>query len=283
MDYGQAHALMTTHAERVLRGGGFMRDVDQNAKKLKNATWLLKGAQSMGGIAYVLELFRKPIIQFYDDRVSLNDHGYFSRTTHDRFNEYLPRGFRVWGQYIPWLKRTLGFVKTPMGVFPYNMPTNFSYDGHNLDGLHARAAETVARIPAYVERYLTDLFDNKNSYKENSLLEDNVAENIYLNVTRRDLIVVCESAVASNECVYGGMHIVDVVRVLIEEGAAAFKAARTKTQRADRTERLVKYQRALPIIHAGGLKKRLRWDLRQYLVNQMEFDSVEWHRREHGA
>lgn len=279
MDYEQAHALMTTHAERVGRGRGFMSTVDQSAKKLKNATWLHSESTPGDSTSYRLTLFKKPIIHFYPEHVRLDDHGYFSRTTHDRFNEYLPRGFRVWGHYFPWLKETLGFIRTPTGVYPYNMPTHFSYDGHSLDGLHARAAETVASVPDYVERYLSDLFNHKGGYKEGCIPEDNVAENIFLNVIRRDLIVVCENVVSSTSCMYDGVHVVDITKILVEEGFAAFKAARTKAQRADRTERLVKYQRALPIIHAGELKKRLRWDLRHYLVRQMEFDAVEWHRR----
>lgn len=276
MDYGQAQCLMDEHTRRIHKGGGFLRGLNQNAKKLKNETWLLRGAQSTGGLVYVLELFKKPILHFYPDRVELNDHGYFSRTTHDRFNEYLPRGFRVWGQYIPWLKRTLGFVKTPVGVFPYNMPLRFSYDGSCLDSLHADAASVVEKIPEYVEDYLSALFSKRMS---TAWVDHVVGDYVLHDVKHASLILNCTPTRASADPMHGGMNINDVVRILVEEGINAFKEARGRVQRAHRLELALKHGRGLPIIHASKLRKQLRHALREYLIDHMAFDHVEWHRR----
>ena len=84
-------------------------------KKLENATWLHAVVGDGGHERLVdLVLFDKHILTWHPNGdLALDTHGWMLRTTKDRYNKYLPSGFRVW-QYRPFW-----FIKTPQGTLPF--------------------------------------------------------------------------------------------------------------------------------------------------------------------
>src|SRR5215203_4379012 len=93
MDYERAKAIMDEHEARVRRGTGIITRHNPSAKKLKNQTWLHYNKDCH----YTLSYFSHNIIEYHPKYVLLNDCGYFSHSTMQRFNEYLPRGFHLSG------------------------------------------------------------------------------------------------------------------------------------------------------------------------------------------
>jgi hypothetical protein len=84
-------------------------------KKLENATWLTQSVEMDSGDRLIdLVLFNKHILTWYPNGdIALDTQGWMYRTTKDRYNKYLPSGFRIWQDRPFW------FLKTPIGVLPF--------------------------------------------------------------------------------------------------------------------------------------------------------------------
>jgi hypothetical protein len=96
-------------------------------KKLENETWLERVTQ-LDEAEYLVDLvlFNKHILTWYPDgSIALDNKGFWRRTTLDRFNNYLPSGFRVWQCSPYW------YLKTPRGVLPYRNEITLTADGND--------------------------------------------------------------------------------------------------------------------------------------------------------
>lgn len=302
MDYSQAEDIIEKVVEHYQR-----QDRLVTIKKLKNATWLKRETEPATDEFmhfYTLELFGKKIIEYHKEYLRINDFGFFSRTTHDRFNEFLPRGFRVSGYTPMFLRRPVGFVRTNIGNFPYNMPMCFQYDGTLLDedmkpsGLVAlveltKAGDTLQKIPAYVDAYLDRLLGDERTWDvpgkalavdyfrwSDEEVRVNVAKAINWNL-HFAYLATCLRTVAGGlpDPLVDGMDNEDVLEILVEGGHRPFKQVRSNDDEAHRLEALLFHQKRIVPTPYGGLRKKLRIMLIDALVRAMGFEHVEWNRR----
>ncbi len=287
MDYEQARALINEHAFRVENSVGIVaQNGDPNAKKLKNRTWLVTGSNG-----YYLELFGKRIIYWKKELFDLQDHGFFSRTTHDRFNEYMPRGFRVHGVTYPFLRKVwgpVGLVTTPKGTYPYAMPMSFKYDGYSADwgGLCNTIPAVLARLPRYIDRHVDALlkgppfpssefgafatFDG-DKYVVSRRMGLAIEQNHY---GRTLLMMACRES----EKQVGGLDLTTCEKLLREDGYNIFADNKTKAGLASRMETALSIGR-VPHIKYATLRSTLRNCLIEFVMEKLGFDRVEWHRR----
>lgn len=303
MDYAQAEQVIRAHDENMSRSSGAVAEHRWNWKKLEHRTWLarepLEHDETGGPHYYALRLFQKEIITFYQKGVTLDDHGFFSYTTHNRFNKYLPRGFRVYGATDPRLRRLFGYIKTPMGVFPYTMPATFEYSGHMPAGLTNRADEAIRQLPTYANEYLERLLDGGD---RDFVCNDKHATELYLagaitaplndgeksqraasiilaNEFHRHLLTLACAEKIGAHWIGKNTPLENAVEMLVNGEAAAFKSARTQAEVAQRMELVIKYKRAIEPINRATLRSRLRKLITDYLIERIGFAAVEWNRR----
>lgn len=313
MDYGEAAEIIRQHSLNIQAARGVVRGHASDKKKLKNETWLVwetvdgRDASTdmiAGESFYSLKLFDKTIISFYSTHLKMHDRGFFSRTTHDRFNEFLPRGFRVWGTTFRELRRLLGFIKTPAGVFPYNMPARFRYSGENLDSMTPLASEAAHLLPSYLDQYLSyllsrhnealspiqeeeedlflDLFESHNPSgdPDSGVSSSNAAMAVVRNKFYPTLVRRAAQLHGLPDKFADVLNSpLEIATLLVKEGASAFKRVRTKADLAQQTERVIEHRMPIPVIREPTLRKQLKTCLNQYMLDVLGFDKVQWHRR----
>ncbi len=289
MDYEKASGVISKHAFRVENSVGIVaQNGDPNAKKLKNRTWLCTG-----GDGYYLELFGKRIIYWQKESFELQDHGFFSRTTHDRFNEYMPRGFRVHGVTYPFLRKVwgpVGMITTPKGTYPYAMPMRFKYDGYSADwgGLCNTIPTVLDRLPRYVDKHVDTLlkgppfpisrlhafagFTGDNKYVTSRRMGIAIEQNHY---GRTLLMLACRCSDAQVE----GLKLATCERLLREHGYGIFANNKTKAGMAFRMETVLTLGN-VPHIKYSTLRSALRNCLLIFCMENLGFDRVEWNRRD---
>lgn len=308
MNYNEAQDIIVAHAERVRRSGGIVAaEGNLNAKKLKNRTWLEYDKD--GG--YHLRYFNTRILTFYPMFFELNDGNFFSHSTHQRFNEFMPKGFHISGCTYPelGLKRPLGFLRTPCGTYPYNMPATYYYDGRpydhkydsrslNSDSALTDNARIVSEVPKYVDKYLNLLLSgtpcdettrNDTEWLWHPVDEDakfvagvasrNTARFLKSGETFTYLAekMTEESVSAVNDL--EGMPLKKICDLLAERGSEVFKKPKTRQDIARRLEDVLYFECGIPNITIPTLKRKLRQPLIEYIVDNLGFEAVEWNRR----
>jgi hypothetical protein len=298
MDFTQAVGIIDAHAKRLEQARGIVAaHANPTAKKLGHVTWLEYDEDG----CYHLRYFKTNILTFWPDHFELNDGGFFSHSTHQKLNEHMPRGFRVYGHTNPklQLKRPLGFLRTPKGVYPYTMPLSFQYDGGPLQGEEGSAltheAHLVHGIPAYVDRYLGLLLHNEPCTCET--LEEHLNTLHPLSKSGIELTAISKQiarAIGTGTTYtfmarrmaqerggsLGGMELHDVCQLLAERGSKVFRKPKTADERTQRLEDVLFYSKAIPDLTVPAIRSRLRQPLIEYLVDNLGFDHVEWNRRE---
>lgn len=265
MDFESAKGIMAQHRANVEGKKGIMAQLDPDKKTIGNSTCLCKyNADAVHQEHYGLILFHNLIIDFYEDFLEINDHGWFGHTTHARLNEYMPRGFSVWGTKYNYVSkpRPLGFVRTPIGVYAYSMPMQFKYNGEPNEPMTSRADEIITTLPKIVDRCL----------------------NALLGGTPMDDVIVFQSgtgdlarlAVEFSNLQHMGLTLQEIVDVLERAGAAAF----ARTNRPQHMENLLIHGKLLPVIHKSWLRKTLRPLMHDLVIESMGFDDVSWNRRD---
>lgn len=302
MDYNSAKDLLDNHANIISKSYGVVALHNPGKRRLGNNTWLTMNERSSVGLdqwttevgdTYVLEYFKNGLLHFRKDFFTIDDHGWFAHTTHLRMKEYMPRGFSVWGttpQHLRW-EGPLGYLKTPAGIFPYNMPMSFRYDGQPwfVGGPTGKACQAIHELGAYVETYLTKLLqrqpcDVENGQGGNDYWNAPSAE--VLSVRAADAIIgrqyfrnLAMFAVFSQHMICAGLDIVEIVRVLEAEGIAAFRRTTTQYSKAKRVENELLHALPIRAIHAGWLRTTLRAMLHRYLIEALGFNAQTWNRR----
>src|SRR5580692_11452639 len=126
MNYEEAREIMKAHRANVAGKPGVMSKIDVGRKRLGHKTYLTSSLNAVHAASdYTLSLFKNDIITFAPTTVTINDQGWFSRTTFGRLNQYLPKGFSVRGERTKYGKKVIAFVITPDGSHPYDMPVIF--------------------------------------------------------------------------------------------------------------------------------------------------------------
>lgn len=295
MDYEEAASIMERHANKVRGGTGIVSTHNHNCKRLKYQTSLRKVevASVVGRPAdYVIRYFNTDIIRFSDDQIEVNDGGFFSRSTLDRFNEFLPAGFRFFGRTFPELKlaRPLGFMITPDGIFPYTSRRVFIYNkGYKRwESSGTTDAYEVARSTAsYVDSYLTDLFSGKKEFDVGAhVLADRILKDarelgftITNYITYKFLSAVVTDGITTPPSLNTTMSLSDISKLLAYRGFEIFKRPRTRVECAQRLEDVITYDGNLPVLHKQKLYSCLRKLLMESLVDRLGFDELEWNRR----
>lgn len=286
MDYGEAKSLIFTHAHNVRNGHGRVANLDPNLKKIAYRTFLKRQRSASDEVpeSYIVEYLGNPIIHFHHDNFIVNDCGWFSYSTHQRLNEFMPKGFRVSGATPRWLGSPVGFVHTPVGVFPYNMSMRFNYNGRCIDEYSEDAGQALHKVPAYVEAMLTQAFAGvadkriesaySNAYE--NIDSPEVARMIMKNWYILSLLV---HATAGAGDVFDGVSLPTVVELLLHYGADIFKRSKTKGHTAAIAEVVLTHGVRPPTIHRGRLKSLLRQLMINTLVNDLGFAKQEWNRR----
>lgn len=301
MDFEEAHSIMEGHASRLEKARGVVaKKARAWAKKLKHETWLEKSSiagttEGEPAFEYGLRYFKTNILTFHPEYVEINPSSWFSRSTHDRLNEYMPRGFRVYGQTFQELKvrHPLGFIRTPHGTYPYSVPTKFNYDGSPtvMGGLYDHAYEAVRRIPGYVDEYLDRLF----SRGEFDAVSHGSAEDIFGTANTDHWKAsknVGRAIMGPRYCRYmltvltefeydslNNLEHKELARMLTERGAEVFRRPQTAQDRARRAEDTLFFNRSIVDIRKGTLRRYLRRMLMSRLVDVLGFDEVVWNRR----
>ncbi len=300
MNYEEAAQLMALHEKRARK--------DPTTRKLKYETTLRKctfAPEVYQPPTYTLRYFNTDILTYHHDQVELHDGGFFSRSTHNRFNEYLPRGFQIWGTTYPklGLRRPLGFIETPKGCFPYRSVMFYRYDGAPVGTPYApNSREVVEALPAYIDRYLDVLFTKGEFHHElasiaegylkqgrklsfNSVERESCSHNVAETVTSSRLFKHLVTVIGTRadkdplEALGVNMALSDLGRLLAYEGFSAFKRSTTNDERAAKLELAFVYEGKLPTINKQKLRAYLRRELTIFFVQQLGFAEVEWHRR----
>lgn len=285
-----AKEIIDKHEERVRIGTGVVTRHNPSAKKLKNQTWLHYDKSGHYALAY----FNKQIIEFHPKYMVFNDHGYFSSSTMERFNEYTPRGFSLSGATYPAfkLKRPLGFITTPKGTFPYSMPCSYTYEGAPFDhgGLYDDVREALIKLPQYVDEYLDELFSGKPGFIDD---EPSARRGFERSLSKMDeepfrISRFMGTAIAHRDTykyfavlaathipkTIEGMDLSHAVRLMIQYGSDLF-AVQSKAGRME----AALLAGTVPTINRQQLRKAIRQVVIEHIVNLLGFDEVQWNRR----
>lgn len=302
MDYTSARDLLEGHAEKVRNGHGVVAALDPQCMRLANATKLTYVDSASEGIsqsqpAYRVVLFGNPILHFWEQNYfTISDHGWFAKTTQLRLNEYMPRGFHIYGATPKDLaltkKRPLGYIRTPNGTYPYNMPAVFHYDGTPYgEGFTGEAHRAISELGSYVSLYLDALLAHKQfdyigmQRAESDLCLGNTG---YSSCQMADAILqrryhshLAMLAVAGHgDITYEGLTLSEIVSVLLVDGARAFKRGGTEAAAAEHLEHIIKHRLPMPRITEGWLRRTLKPLINEFVILTLGFDNVEWNRRE---
>lgn len=293
MNYERAKGIIDEHGERVRNGTGVVRKHNPTAKRLKNQTWLHYDKDGH----YTLSYFNKNIIEYHLKYVVLNDHSFFSTSTMQRFNEFMPKGFHMSGcTYSAFkLKRPLGFITTPAGTFPYTMPCTYTYEGGALDygGLCSDVRNILLKIPQYVDKYLDELFGGKpcflddelsarrsfertfivggNSEESKHRISRSIGASIEQASTYKYFAVLAAENVTKT---IAGMDVGHAIDLMIQYGSELF-ATQSKSGRMEAALLAGK----VPTINRQQLRKAIRQLYIEHLVDLLGFDEVQWNRR----
>lgn len=286
MDYGRAAQIMAAHAETIDRSHGAVRRHNTKWKKLGNRTWLVREPANNDDTpdVFALRYFQSEIIRFFHDHVEIDTGGFFSFTTLQRLNEYMPSGFRIYGRTFRPLRRVLGFVRTPNGTYPFSGSMSFSYGGHTLEG-HTRYAEkAVAKLPAYVGRFVHEIcsFPKQAPTASTTLPDEAAATGVVLMrnwiswwVRQDTYHVRLVEEVFNWMDQYRGVHSEELRTILSTYGAEPFNPR----SKAKEMEYSLMFNRKLPRISKKALKRHLKQNFYEYIINCLGFKQVEWNRR----
>lgn len=293
MDYEEAKSIIDKQGYHVRGGTGVVSTHNPSAKKLKNKTWLRYDQDGH----YTLAYFNKNIIEFHPKYVVLNDHSFFSSSTMQRFNEYMPRGFHMRGcVYRSFkLKRPLGFITTPAGTFPYTMPSSFTYDGDPFDhgGLYPDVVSVLQKLPKYVDGYLDELLSGKPGFIDDELAALRAFDRVFTvgGTSDADKFRISRfmgTAIAQNHTykylaalaasqihvTIEGMELERAVRLMIQYGSDLFSVQ----SKAGRMEAVL-LAGTVPTINKQQLRKAIRHVVIEHIVDLLGFDEVQWNRR----
>lgn len=298
MDYAQAKDIMDQHRATVESSHGAVKAVASPIRKrLENKTTLSFVDPAISGTfepTYELKVFGNPILVFHPDTFEVNDHGWYSRTTHERLNQYMPTGFSIYSRRIPYLEdpKTISFIQTPKGSYPYRMPTTLFYDGSaTADWYTGKAGGAMRVVPEYIEENLrrimhgvpcdndvnTDALYNLNEdepKRHSRVLASCITDGFHF-------AELAMAAVAHSQTnIYReGLSLAEITEVLIIAGSSAFRSPRTSVQIGQKMENNIRFQRPIPNIPANWIKSRLRPMMYEYIVDSLGFERPEWNRR----
>jgi hypothetical protein len=297
MEYKEARDIMARHKANVLKanGKGKVGSLAINLKRLKYRTFLKMVPSPADDIdeTYEIEYFHTPIITLHSHKVTINDGGWFSHSTHERLNEYMPRGFRVSGARPRWYHSTVGFIHTPAGTCAYNLPKTFLYSGLPTDSGSVYAGTCLHKIPAYVDmvldkafaggiddKTLTDWFVDGNhalgdgSWPVVALEHQRFRPRMLLHVSFEN-----NNAGDARHEQLNGELLTDILDVMCLEGAQVFTTPRSKKELVRRIEAALRHSREIPIVNLRVLRTMLRKALIEFLVTELGFTGKEWNRR----
>lgn len=293
MEYTEARDIMAQHKHNVLKakGKGRVGKLAYNLKHLKYRTFLRRVESPSDDIdeTYEIQYFQTTIITLHAHKVTINDGDWFSHSTHERLNEYMPKGFRVSGAKPHWYYATVGFVHTPAGTCAYNLPKSFLYNGLPTESGSIHAGASLHKIPAYVDmvldkafaggiddKTLTDWFVDGNhelgdgSWPVTALEHQRFRPRMLLHTTLNGFC--CEQL--------GNHLLADVLDIMFLEGAQVFTRPKSKKELARRIEAMLRYGSELPIVNLRSLRVLLRKALIEFLVTELGFIAKEWNRRD---
>ena len=300
MEYNEARDIMATHRHNVLKanGKGKVGSLHPHLKHLKYRTFLRKVEGPSDDIdeSYQIEYFQTAIITLYSHKVVINDGTFFSHSTHERLNEYMPKGFKVHGSKPSWYHSTVGFIRTPAGTCAYNLPKSFLYSGLPTEGGSVHAGPSFHKIPEYVDMVLTKAF--KGGLDDRQLMEWFVPQDHELGdhswpvqlLDKPRFIPRLLSYVSAHEDFrptpefhkqhLGGHFLADVVSTMLREDARVFTKPNNLAAIVRRSEATLRLGRSLPCINLRTLRKCLREILINFLVAELGFVDKEWNRRD---
>ena len=296
MEFEEARELMNRHRYNVENGSGKVSALAKDRKKLKLRTFLYRKESPNDETPehYEIQYFNTTIIELHHDRVVLNDGGFFSYSTHQRLNEFAPRGFRVSGSYIRWLKYTVGFIHTPVGTYAYNMPFEASYDGSagtartSPDGdlvfSSPQAADALYKLRDYAKNYVEHLLEGKltitatPTHNIPTYSADDIAGLLLTNVFYPSDIAVGLDQRGLGEA-GAAISLSDVMESLLDSGVALLRKPRTKDEVAAKVEALYRLNSSVPTLHIGKLRKILLEEVTAYLTAALGFEEKNWNRR----
>lgn len=286
---------------------GRRKGSEHDQAKLENQTYLKRFVLGREDVeSFGVMLFGKLILElFQDGKIYVRDHGYFGHTTHDRFNKYLPRGFRVHGETIrAFGTGPFGFLSTPTGVKPYrdemylNEAGDLLYRRSNLEpfvtgpynGYNCRAV--MYAIPGYAAELMKKLYSGTmerpaearcevcerwpSSNRHNWFGGECAAVHIQENVMCSELL---ETALLTKE---QRGHALDCLRVLWKDGYVRIhQKSRKLDDVADRMEYWVKYEKEgpLPSTDPRPHRPRFRRNVMEGLAEALGCERREWNRR----
>lgn len=303
MDYTSAKDRLEEHAARARASYGIVAQHSPQRTQLASNTMLLYKEKASEGLpsdlaapAYQVAYFKNPILHFWEgDYFTISDHGWFAKTTHLKMNEYLPRGFSVYGATPKGLamvdRRPLGYIRTPNGTYPYNMPAVFRYDGTpHGEGLTAEAHRAVSELGSYTNQYLDILLAHKEfDYVGKGRVDGDLSQVAHYSscqmadaiLQRKHYSHLAELAVLGYaDVTWEGLTLGEIVQVLLADGSRAFRRSNTNEAVAERMEYIIKHRLPMPRITTTWLRQKLKPLINEFVIMTLGFDKVAWNRRE---
>lgn len=312
MDYKEAEHIMTMHEAAVTGRRGALASHRSSHKKLCNKTWLTKQTYGFASesyddhfepelgdyrdvqkYCYSIELFGKGIITFFPHTVVLDDHGYFSRTTHDRFNTYLPGNWRVHGETnrCPGGDRYLvGFINTQAGEYTYKLPRTFLYNGKPAAQMESKhlivhrvnhARKLLFALIDYAKVATTDLCSGKTTcidgaYNSRDALSKLVRDSQEPPELINDIIKYLQGF---GQDVNGYEDVRNALYALIAYGPRVLSKSKARDVLALRAEATLRFGRATPDLTAREVHSALLKILVSDIHAALGFSIQEWNRR----
>jgi hypothetical protein len=294
MDYFAAKNLLAKRAANLLRTGESLDLNPSYTRKLKHQTYLTYSEKDAAGVewtpevgdAFIIKYFGNAILHLRANFFTIDSHGWFSHSTNERLNEFMPPGFRVWGQTYSWCRSRgpLGFIRTPSGVFPYTMPISFYYNGRerpaelgNDPCMVSCAQDVVAAIRPYIGQYIRRLLAGELGARFRGVPEldslPRCLEAELLNPAYPAQLLQNACQAPSCDYEYDGLSLAEIGRVLIQEGKAAFASS------TSRLENSLRHRLPIGALSTGWLRAAVRDTLSTYLVDALGFDELRWNRR----
>jgi hypothetical protein len=272
MNYEEVQALMKTHHDNVAGKRGVLAKVRSDKKLICNKTYLLKRDDY-----YTLSLFNNEIIVWHPTAVYLHDCSWFSRTTFDRWNTYLPRGFSIHGERTPYKHGVIAFVKTPDGTYPYSSGVAFTYEGKQFatdaESWDTNQALPVYRaLPAYITEYIDRLFGRQLDHKLPHLGGSNSTASRILSMEYPAKLLNEMPSILNNQ---------RALAALVHCGACGIRRAKNKQEEALHAELTLGTGITLAEIamNAQQVRAQLRRGLTERLIKNLGFSFNEWNRR----
>lgn len=244
-------------------------------KKVGNETWLHRVVSADGGPHLVdLVLFGKHILTWKPNgNIALDNKGWWTRTTKDRYHQYLPAGFHLFQDRPFW------FLHTPTGTRVFRKGMELTPEGFDvttpLTKLHD-ARNVQLQVHLYVREYIKRLLRGELQKPGGSgdcatcLANDRTtADHVYEHLQNDTF----PSSLLLNRVTWLPV-LADAVGLLWQENQKIWRRPRTRKAFAERAEAVILMETPPPTTRPDAHARALRRQLQDFLLETFGFEEM---------